>query len=404
MRCYSPFVLLALALGCQRLPVIERFEAVPPEITAGESTVLVWQVRNADSVEIAGVATGLGERGSLRQRLFSGQYYVLRAYRGESSAERLTSVVVHPRWGQEPGDTLPLPQRVTSRSQATEPPVVRRQAPTIRFFRIVPSEPMEGERVLIQWDVEDADSVELVGIAKSLGSVGNMWYPVSLGQVFILRAYGGGSYVERTLVPVVRSRTNEQERPIVKGAPAEPEEPTPVEPESSRTPEFRMREVREPEPRYVVELRTRYGAVTIQVAPPYRPSLEKLVQVLQQLLNSADFDTTLPQRTVARFGLNSTTVPPTFHPVLMEWARYLREHPDVRVEIQGHSDLTGTERLNQRLSQERAEQVRRLLIAYGVSPTQVVARGYGSTRPLWNPEVYEWQRAENRRVEIVILP
>jgi outer membrane protein OmpA-like peptidoglycan-associated protein len=88
----------------------------------------------------------------------------------------------------------------------------------------------------------------------------------------------------------------------------------------------------------------------------------------------------------------------------MEWARYLREHPDVRVEIQGHSDLTGTERLNQRLSQERAEQVRRLLIAYGVSPTQVVARGYGSTRPLWNPEVYEWQRAENRRVEIVILP
>jgi outer membrane protein OmpA-like peptidoglycan-associated protein len=88
----------------------------------------------------------------------------------------------------------------------------------------------------------------------------------------------------------------------------------------------------------------------------------------------------------------------------MEWAQYLRRYPHVRIEVQGHTDLTGNERLNRRLSQERAERVRQLLLSYGAAPSQVVARGYGASRPLWNPEVYQWQQQENRRVEIVLLP
>ena len=86
--------LLVGTVGCQTVPVIERFDAIPPEVTAGEDVTLVWRVRNADSVEIAGLATGLGESGSLRQRLFSGQSFVLRAYRGDQTAERLATVVV----------------------------------------------------------------------------------------------------------------------------------------------------------------------------------------------------------------------------------------------------------------------------------------------------------------------
>ncbi|GBD07420.1 Outer membrane porin F [bacterium HR21] len=398
---------LLIGVGCQTVPVIERFEAIPPEVTAGESTVLVWRVRNADSIEIAGLATGLGESGSLRQRLFSGQSFVLRAYRGAQAAERIASVVVHPRWGQEPGDTLPVSRRsVPPREERSgvEPPVIRRSVPLIRMFRIVPEEPIEGERVLIQWDVEDADSVELIGIARRLGSVGNLWYPLARGQVLILRAYGSGTYVERTLIPVVRARPWTEEPPITKGAPPPQQAPAEEEQAPGGAPEVRTYEVEEPERAYAVEFRSRFGSVTVRVAPPYRVSLERLVRVLQQLLETIDPDSGIPQRVVARFAPNSSAIEPSAHPVLMEWAQYLRRYPHVRIEVQGHTDLTGSERLNRRLSQERAERVRQLLLSYGAAPWQVVARGYGESRPLWNPEVYEWQRQENRRVEIVLLP
>lgn len=170
------------------------------------------------------------------------------------------------------------------------------------------------------------------------------------------------------------------------------------------TPEVRAYEIQEPERAYAVEYRGRFGSVTVRVAPPYRFSLERLVRVLQQLLETMDPDSGMPQRVVAHFAPHSAAIEPSSHPVLMEWAQYLRRYPHVRIEVQGHADLSGNERWNRQLSQERAERVRQLLINYGAPPSSGYRTRYGSSRPLWNPEVYRWQQQENRRVEIVLLP
>jgi outer membrane protein OmpA-like peptidoglycan-associated protein len=90
-------------------------------------------------------------------------------------------------------------------------------------------------------------------------------------------------------------------------------------------------------------------------------------------------------------------------PVLAEVMRVLKEHPEVElVEIEGHTDETGTEELNQRLGQERANSVLRWLVARGVARDRLVAKGYGSERPLDDNSTDEGRR-KNRRVEFRVI-
>lgn len=71
------------------------------------------------------------------------------------------------------------------------------------------------------------------------------------------------------------------------------------------------------------------------------------------------------------------------------------------IEIAGHTDATGSEAQNLRLSQQRAETVRDYLISRGVNAAQLVARGYGSSRPVADNQT-EQGKALNRRVEFRI--
>jgi outer membrane protein OmpA-like peptidoglycan-associated protein len=69
-----------------------------------------------------------------------------------------------------------------------------------------------------------------------------------------------------------------------------------------------------------------------------------------------------------------------------------------RFEIAGHTDDTGTEADNLKLSQERAEAVKTFLVKYyGISPDRLVARGYGESLPVASNDTEEG-RAQNRRV------
>ncbi|WP_240360595.1 OmpA family protein [Pyxidicoccus caerfyrddinensis] len=81
-------------------------------------------------------------------------------------------------------------------------------------------------------------------------------------------------------------------------------------------------------------------------------------------------------------------------------AAYLKAHPRLTVRIEGHTDNTGPETLNRTLSQQRADMVRRYLIQRGVSGSRLVAKGYGSDRPVNGNGTPEEQRL-NRRVEFV---
>ena len=83
-------------------------------------------------------------------------------------------------------------------------------------------------------------------------------------------------------------------------------------------------------------------------------------------------------------------------------AASLADWPEVRVEIGGHTDSSGGDVQNQRLSEARAEAVRAYLVRAGVAASRLEVRGYGETRPIAENGSEEG-RARNRRVELTKL-
>lgn len=69
---------------------------------------------------------------------------------------------------------------------------------------------------------------------------------------------------------------------------------------------------------------------------------------------------------------------------------------NTRIEIAGHTDMSGSERTNQILSQRRADSVVEFLVEQGVQPSRVTGRGYGSTKLRYPDQPYS---PKNRRVE-----
>jgi outer membrane protein OmpA-like peptidoglycan-associated protein len=81
---------------------------------------------------------------------------------------------------------------------------------------------------------------------------------------------------------------------------------------------------------------------------------------------------------------------------------FLRDYPDRAVLVEGHTDSTGSDAVNQPLSERRAESVRSFLVGNGVAPARILARGYGKAYPIAGNETAAG-RLKNRRVDVVIL-
>jgi outer membrane protein OmpA-like peptidoglycan-associated protein len=79
----------------------------------------------------------------------------------------------------------------------------------------------------------------------------------------------------------------------------------------------------------------------------------------------------------------------------------LAKYSDDRVRVEGHTDSTGSAKLNEELSLRRADAVRRVLLGRGVAEAQVTALGMGETRPVAD-NATATGRASNRRVELHI--
>ena len=81
------------------------------------------------------------------------------------------------------------------------------------------------------------------------------------------------------------------------------------------------------------------------------------------------------------FALDSSSLDAEARHALANNARILQDHPDIRVEIQGHADQRGTVDYNLALGARRADSVARSLSAMGVDPTRVRTISYGEERP-----------------------
>jgi OmpA-OmpF porin, OOP family len=101
------------------------------------------------------------------------------------------------------------------------------------------------------------------------------------------------------------------------------------------------------------------------------------------------------------FDTGKSEIKPESTPTLKQIAAALKEHPDLKVEVQGHTDNVGKAEANMKLSQARADAVKRALTGeYGVTDAQITAKGYGDTKPAAANTTPEG-RANNRRVELV---
>lgn len=102
------------------------------------------------------------------------------------------------------------------------------------------------------------------------------------------------------------------------------------------------------------------------------------------------------------FRVNSAEIDPESHKVVNQVALILKAHPEIKhVKVEGHTDDTGPREHNMRLSQARADSVKRYLVSRGVRPSRISTKGYGPDKPLQEGEDKE-ARAKNRRVEFVL--
>ena len=81
-------------------------------------------------------------------------------------------------------------------------------------------------------------------------------------------------------------------------------------------------------------------------------------------------------------------------------ADVLARNPDIKLEVQGHTDNKGTAEYNLGLSNKRSESVKQYLVSHGIAPGRLTSRGYGLERPIV-PNDTEANRALNRRVQFV---
>ena len=102
------------------------------------------------------------------------------------------------------------------------------------------------------------------------------------------------------------------------------------------------------------------------------------------------------------FELNSARLTADATQTLSRVAEAMRGEPSLRAEIAGHTDSSGADAYNLRLSQERAESVLQFLASQGIERGRLVARGYGETEPVAD-NGSPAGRERNRRVEFNVL-
>ena len=102
------------------------------------------------------------------------------------------------------------------------------------------------------------------------------------------------------------------------------------------------------------------------------------------------------------FETGKAVIQTEFSTDLDKLVRFLKDNPATRLEIQGHTDNTGSQAFNAKLSQSRADSVVNYLKNNGIEGSRLSAKGYGPSQPVADNKTKEG-RARNRRVEMKVL-
>ena len=101
-----------------------------------------------------------------------------------------------------------------------------------------------------------------------------------------------------------------------------------------------------------------------------------------------------------KFDSGKATLKPESMGVINEIVKLMKEHPEIKFSVEGHTDSDGDTQLNQNLSEQRANTVMNELIEQGIDGERMVSKGFGEDVPVAENSTPEG-KANNRRVEFV---
>lgn len=102
------------------------------------------------------------------------------------------------------------------------------------------------------------------------------------------------------------------------------------------------------------------------------------------------------------FDTNKSELKPESNEAMDRLLALLASNDKIKIEVNGHTDDVGNDENNMKLSQDRANAVRDLLIRRGIEPERIRAIGYGESKPVASNSTSEG-KAKNRRTEFIIL-
>lgn len=126
--------------------------------------------------------------------------------------------------------------------------------------------------------------------------------------------------------------------------------------------------------------------------------MSQLNQVLQTRDSARGLIVSMPD---VLFSTGSADLKPTARERLAKVAGILIAYPDIRVEVDGYTDSTGSPMFNEQLSQQRAASVQSYLVQQGVPASSVATHGFGEANPIASNDTAAG-RQQNRRVELVV--
>lgn len=101
------------------------------------------------------------------------------------------------------------------------------------------------------------------------------------------------------------------------------------------------------------------------------------------------------------FALDSYNLQAETKSNLIELSKTLNKYDDTNILIEGHTDSSGEDIYNQKLSEKRAKEVEQFLVSQQVKDSRITTKGYGETQPLKPNDTQAGMQA-NRRVEVAI--